>query len=386
MAMTPRPWPLAPLFAAILGGQAGCTLLFGPCPDSPGPNVSMSVMVDPATLAAAVVGGLSFAECLELCEGAGESAGTTTTPTTGAGSSGGEPTGAGESGTGTSGSGTSETGTSGSGTSGSGTSETGTSGSTGSAVGGRVRAVGGVVFAGELLGCSADGTDAVACEYPGEVVECVGGRRPAGLRSRAAGPVDALAAWFVSAAHLEAASVPAFERLAAELRELGAPEELAIAAEAAAEDERRHAAQMGAQARRRGAAIVAVELAPRQRRGRVELARENAVEGCVRESWAALLAMHQAAAAEDLEVRALLAGIAVDEVRHAELAWAIDAWLRPGLTAAEVAEVDAARDEAAASLRPRAQLPAALVGALGLPPRGRAEAMWRSLCGSLWAA
>ena len=52
----------------------------------------------------------------------------------------------------------------------------------------------------------------------------------------------------------------------------------------------------------------------------VEIARENAEEGCVRETFGALLAAHQAAYACDPEVREVMTRIAGDELRHAALA------------------------------------------------------------------
>ena len=49
-------------------------------------------------------------------------------------------------------------------------------------------------------------------------------------------------------------------------------------------------------------------------------------EGCVGETVAAALAAEQAERASDAAVRQLLAGIASDESRHAELAWRTVAW------------------------------------------------------------
>ena len=178
----------------------------------------------------------------------------------------------------------------------------------------------------------------------------------------------------------------AFERLADELREHGAPAALRAAALTAAEDERRHAEAMTAQARRFGAAVVAVAVQPPTPRSLLALACENAVEGCVRETWAALLALHQAQVAADPEVRAMMAVIADEERRHAELAWAIDAWARTRLSGVEVAELDAARTEAAVRLRPNLEPPEALADSLGLPRLARAAPMWQTLAAALWAA
>jgi Mn-containing catalase len=59
----------------------------------------------------------------------------------------------------------------------------------------------------------------------------------------------------------------------------------------------------------------------------VEVALENAREGCVREAFAALETLHQARHAHAPEVREALASVATDELAHAELAFAAQDWL-----------------------------------------------------------
>jgi hypothetical protein len=56
------------------------------------------------------------------------------------------------------------------------------------------------------------------------------------------------------------------------------------------------------------------------------MARENAVEGCVRETYGAALALIGAARAEHHEVRKALCTIARHECRHAELSWQVAEW------------------------------------------------------------
>ena len=166
---------------------------------------------------------------------------------------------------------------------------------------------------------------------------CGAGRRPAGLvpLDGRAIEADAVATWLATAAHLEAASVHAFRRLRVELEAHGAPERLLRAASRAARDERRHARSVGALARRRGARARPVELGATLPRTLLALAIENAVEGCVRETWAALVAEHQARHAREATMRAAMKRIAVDEARHAALAWTIDRYLRRKLDAPE---------------------------------------------------
>jgi rubrerythrin len=124
----------------------------------------------------------------------------------------------------------------------------------------------------------------------------------------------------------EAASVHAFEQLRAELSWLRAPAELVVAAASSARDEERHARTITELARSRGAEP-ALKFVVQPRSSDIEsTARHNAVEGCVRETYGALLAHWQATRAEDPELRAAFARIARDETRHAALAWAIARW------------------------------------------------------------
>lgn len=198
------------------------------------------------------------------------------------------------------------------------------------------------------------------------------GRRPPGLAA-APGCAPDVAGFLAHAAWLEAASVPAFERLAAELAALGAPADLIARARAAADDEVRHAAVMAAHA---GTVIAPVELAATPPRSAFDVALDNAVEGCVHEAFAAVLCRHQAAAATDPALAADLAAIADDECAHGDLAWDLAAWLEPRLTPAERAQVAAARAAALASLpglavREATHL-APAAAALGLPSPSQA--------------
>lgn len=204
------------------------------------------------------------------------------------------------------------------------------------------------------------------CSWP---VSCPGGRRPAALRDPAPARIAEAGAWLAQMAWLEAASVPAFEELARDLARFDAPASLVRGAIRAAGDERRHAAQIGALARARGFEPPPVARGPFAARSLQEIAEENAAEGGVRETYGALLAAMQAAAAADPDVRRTMRGIARDEARHALLSDGIDRWARTRLdgaplTGARRAAVLALRRSIASEDEPRAmQL------ALGLPPR-----------------
>ncbi len=165
------------------------------------------------------------------------------------------------------------------------------------------------------------------------------GRRPTGMQFGPAlagaeladaGPQSAayeVGTYLAEGAQLEAAAVVAFELLASELAAHGAPASLVQRCRKAAEDERRHTALMTAAARRFG--IEPALPAPLQRPlpSLLELARENTIEGCVRETWGALSAEFQARAAADPQLADMYRSIAPDELAHAQLAWDIQQWL-----------------------------------------------------------
>ncbi len=182
---------------------------------------------------------------------------------------------------------------------------------------------------------------------------CVGniGRRPAGVRGPRRGRGrTALGRHFSLAAALERASVEAFAELEARLAGFGAPIRLRRRARSAAADERVHARITARLARRFGGDVQRVR---RRRPSRLTFdafVRDNAVEGCVHETYGALLAIYQRDHAQDPEVRAAMQRIAQDETRHAELAWAIHRWAEPQLTPEARRRVRAAQRSAFAGL------------------------------------
>lgn len=170
------------------------------------------------------------------------------------------------------------------------------------------------------------------------------GRRPAGLVTpRGIEATTRAGAWLAQAAWLEAASIPAFVYLARELDAFGAPRGLARAALAAVRDEIRHARIMNTLAARFGGRPPVADVALPAPRTIEDLAIENAIEGCVRETWGAIVAMWQAERAQDRELREAFREISVDEARHAALAWAVDRWAGMHLDAAARRRVADAR-------------------------------------------
>jgi hypothetical protein len=199
------------------------------------------------------------------------------------------------------------------------------------------------------------------------------GRRPTGLTSGVKGGAEtSVAAWLAEAAHLEAASVFSFRRLERELRMLGAPKGMIDAARRSRADEIRHAREMTLLARRFGSAPPPVEIADDGEQGLFEIALENAVEGCVRETYGALVAMYQARCASDPELRSVLTRIARDEARHAALAHDVADWIEPRLGPEERTALARTKREAIADLRRAvATPPASDVAELAGMPRPR---------------
>ncbi|PTL78689.1 ferritin-like domain-containing protein [Vitiosangium sp. GDMCC 1.1324] len=217
---------------------------------------------------------------------------------------------------------------------------------------------------------------------------CAVGRRPAGLRaSEGVSCADALGRHFAEVAHLEAASIHAFLRLREELALLGADVALQDAALLSALEEVMHTDVSTRLAHRFGATPRRPEVETLPLRSLFEVALDNAVEGCVRETFGALVAHHQALNARDAEVRRVMARIAEDETRHADLSWAIDRWAREQLSATGCEALRDAQRAAVATLREEVAVPleAALVTEAGMPAPEVAASLVDSLSGELWA-
>jgi hypothetical protein len=158
-------------------------------------------------------------------------------------------------------------------------------------------------------------------------------------------------------AYLEAVSVHAFERLERELHAHGAPPSLLRDARRARRDEVRHTAMTARLARSRGASPRLPEAPVRSAAGAArplfDIALENAVEGCVRETYGAVAGLVEAETSRDASLQRAMKQIAADECRHAELAWEVHAWVMPRLTTDERRRVESAMRAAVAEIARR---------------------------------
>jgi hypothetical protein len=217
---------------------------------------------------------------------------------------------------------------------------------------------------------------------------CVG-RRPVGLIDGAPDGCDMtgdVGEYLARSAELEAAAVAAFEILGRELQAHGAPVDLSREATWAAQDEVRHARLTAQLAHRYGAIPKAPRVEPRGVRELFDVAMENAVEGCVRETYGALVALWQARVARDPVVATAMSDIAADEIRHAALSWSVSRWAnrvlperpRQRLRQAQQQAIATLRDEVAAAPKD------SLTHLLGLPTPAQAQTMLDQLEASLW--
>ena len=211
-----------------------------------------------------------------------------------------------------------------------------------------------------------------------ECVDCLGGggRRPNGLRPPpAARSRSGAAGYFARMAHDEAASVHAFARMHEELVRLDAPAALIAAAARSTRDETRHARLMARRAQMLGARVPPARVRRQGMRSLESIARENAAEGCVRETYGALLMHWQAAHASEPSLRALFASIAADETRHAALSWQVARWAERRLDQAARARVSSARRRALSALRATVRARAAQPFDRGIGQPGRIAAV-----------
>src|SRR5690606_8265202 len=166
-----------------------------------------------------------------------------------------------------------------------------------------------------------------------------------------------------------------------------APERLLRLAERAQQDEQRHALQMTELAVRYGARPGEHRSEGRKPQSLLELALDNAAEGCVRETFGAAYAAFQALKARDPKVRETLRQIAVDETRHAELSFQIHSWVETQLPPEQRAELASAMKAAVAKLRAEVAhaQPVAVRVLAGAPSPADAVALLDDLEAQLWA-
>ena len=253
-----------------------------------------------------------------------------------------------------------------------------------------------VALAGDLSTCgdggavSSDtcselcGESVRSCTRTGSTLACepfpcaVDGRRYRGLDDRAAPNARDIGSYLSRMAFFEAASVDAFAILERDLGALGAPKRLVQGCRDAKRDEARHARMAASLATSYGGTPPESVLHAHPHRDLEQLAIENAVEGCVRETFGVLIGMWQSVAAPTADLRAFFGAITNDELRHAALSARIDAWARTALSPAAIARLDAATEEALVALETSLRISEPVAG-LGIPSAGQAVELFSGL-------
>lgn len=213
---------------------------------------------------------------------------------------------------------------------------------------------------------------------------CAIGRLAEGIDTHAAGA--GLGRAFADMAAHEAAAVLAFEQLAVELGRHALPDGLRRGAMRAAREERRHTRLVGALSRRHGGRFAISGQRPDEVRSLEAIALDNAVEGCARETFGAMVGLYQSLHARDRSVRAVMASVAEDEMGHGSWSWALHEELSRRLSVSARRKIRSARDCALQTLTegvlarhsPEARIQ------LGLPDEERLELMAATVRDSLY--
>jgi hypothetical protein len=210
------------------------------------------------------------------------------------------------------------------------------------------------------------------------------GRRPRSTGVLRARGDDSLRSHVAEIATMEALSVDAFAQLALDLR-CHAPSFVARA-ERARKDEQRHARRARALLREIGGAPAALPRVARLAsvaRGLDDAAEDNAVEGCVHETFGAVALSVQARRAEHPPLRRFFQSIARDEIEHAALSWDVHDALWPRLCSHSRARIQKAQRRALAQIEAMPALPEPLRMSAGAPSDAERRTLARTMRASL---
>jgi rubrerythrin len=191
---------------------------------------------------------------------------------------------------------------------------------------------------------------------------------------------------YLRAAYAETAAILSFQQLAFDLEALGASRRLIRAARRAAREEASHARVSLAVARRLGAARPHWPPWPRPLRRTprlVDVALENATNGCVSELFGTYLQLYQARHVKDPDLRAIAGRIAREEASHAALAFRLFDHFDARLTPDQRRQVRASMREALGRCEASLGHSPELLRELGLPDRAAVRSMMREIEASL---
>jgi hypothetical protein len=210
------------------------------------------------------------------------------------------------------------------------------------------------------------------------------GRRPLSTGVLRARGDDSLRSHVAEIATMEALSVDAFAQLALDL-DRHAPRFVARA-ERARKDEQRHARRARAVLREIGGTAAALPRVARLTsvaRGLDDVAEDNAVEGCVHETFGAVALSVQARRAEHPLLRRFFQSIARDEIEHAALSWDVHDALWSRLCSHSRARIQKAQRRALAQIEAMPALPEPLRMSAGAPSDAERRTLARTMRASL---
>ena len=197
---------------------------------------------------------------------------------------------------------------------------------------------------------------------------------------------DKLGEHFAEAAYRELASVYTYDRLAQGLQEQGAPASLVTAARRAGQDKVRSARRLSRLCRCHGGTPRQPAIEPVRSRPLELIARDAAVEGCIKARFAGMLAQHQVEHASESNVRAVMRAIASDSLRHVALARRVVGWSTHRLGSAEQGRIQLEQGHALQALAARWTRPLdpEVRARVGLPDASVARQMVDKVLRELW--
>lgn len=239
-----------------------------------------------------------------------------------------------------------------------------------------------------LLSCDVEYT---AVHSPYTCPRPVPGRKPDGLQLKndlaaQQTSVNVLGQYLADMTAMETAAITAFYYLSRELEAYKAPAELIARARQAVLEETRHSEMAALLAASFDAQMPEVCVDDFCLRSLYDIALENAVEGCVNETFAAACGLWQSENAKLDVFREVIAHITEEEMGHAELSWEIHQWIMPQLSQAEQEQIRIAQVEAIESLVAefKQESDPVVQQTFGLPTKQDAARLFAQLKESVW--
>jgi len=219
----------------------------------------------------------------------------------------------------------------------------------------------------------------------------VPGRMPNGLHLKndsmtTQSSVNVLGQYLVDMTAMETAAITAFHYLSLELEAYDAPQALIARAREAVIEEARHAEMAAQLAAAYDLDMKEVTVDAFTLRPLYQIALENAVEGCINETFAAACGLWQSELAQHDVFRMAIGDITEDELGHAALSWDIHQWVMPQLSQVEQERIRVAQAEAVDNLVNdfKQESNPVLQQAFGLPTKDDAARLFAELKDSVW--